>query len=141
MKLTIPIISAMDFDGLDEMKRDLKALTRQMAHTLEGELKTLKLKATRCSLRCFREKTEFREALKCERICQDSVKRMSSFMEAKTQPVHRKLQQCLLISEKMAEGIEVEDAQIDTAFSCYEGFKKELMKAQGDIVLEFSYFE
>ena len=131
----------MELDGLDELKQDLKALTQQMAHTLEGELKTLKLKATRCSLRCFREKSEFREALKCEQICQSSVKRMKSFMEVKTQPVLKKLQQCLVVSEKMTEGIEVEGAKIETSFNCYESFKKELMKAQGDIVLEFSYFE
>ena len=131
----------MDFNGLDEMKRDLKAISRQMAHTLEGELMTLKLKATRCSLQCFQGKADFREALKCERTCQDSVKRMRHYMEAKTQSVQGRLQQCLATSEKMIEGVEVKDTPLDTSLSCYEGFKRDLAKAQNDIVLEFSYFE
>lgn len=135
------LIIAMDLNGLDEMKRDLKALTRQMALTLEGEMKTLKLKATRCALHCFQGKAEFREALKCERTCQMSVKRMKEFMEAKTQPVQKRLQKCLLVTEQMIEGVEVKDTSLDSPITCYDSFKKDLAKAQNDIVLEFSYFE
>lgn len=131
----------MDFEELDVVKQDLKVLTRQIAHTLQTELKTLKLKATRCALKCFQQKANFREAIACERTCQSSVQHMKTFMDSKTVPIHNRLERCLNAAEGSLEGRPLKDSAMEVSISCYEQFKKELAQAQNDIVLEFSYFD
>ena len=129
------------YQFIDKVTDPAEQEAKNIYSLLDQELRQLKFKVSRCSIKCFQEKP-LPQAFACEKACAESIQKVIKFLNTRQEHLNRSFQHCIDNVAGVLEG-KAEQAEFRPdagATKCVEEYRAGLEAFKKQATQEFSYF-